>query len=329
MAKAADARPFVGVDLGGTNIAAGLVDAEGRVLARSRKKTGTDTSPEAVVKRVLSAVQDILDEGHIGTDGIAALGIGAPGPVDPGRGMVLKAPNLGWSMVPLGEMLSRGLKIPAFVDNDVNVGTWAEHVLGAGQGVQDVMGVFVGTGIGAGLVLAGRLYHGHHLTAGEIGHTWLLADAPMGRRTAENIASRTAIGFQLQQLTLASHPSLLANFAEGGDLRNVRSKALAKALEAGDDLTRTVVQQAATYVGVTIANAVTLLSLPCVVLGGGLTEALGRTWVAWVRHAFKGAVFPPELAGCRIVAARLGDDAGVVGAALIARDRVAPRRPPV
>lgn len=323
MAKSSVRGPYVGIDLGGTNIVAGLVDAEGRVLSRSKKKTGTDTTPEALVKRIVVTVQEILAEARIGVGDLSAIGVGAPGPVDPGRGMVLKAPNLGWSAVPLADLLSAQLKIPAFVDNDVNVGTWAEHVLGAGQGVQDMMGVFVGTGIGAGLVLDGRLYHGHFRTAGEIGHTWIHADAPRGRRTLENVASRTAIGFQLHQLALASNPTLLTRFADEGDLRSIRSKALAKALEAGDELTRTVVQQAAAYVGVAIANQVTLLSLPCVVLGGGLTEALGRTYVDWVRKAFDVAVFPSELSKCRIVSAKLGDDAGMVGAALIARDRLA------
>ncbi len=322
MAKPGVQGPFVGVDLGGTNIVAGLMDAEGRILARSKKKTGADTSPDAVVRRILATVTEILAEARIAPDQLAAIGVGAPGPVDPGRGMVLKAPNLGWSDVPLADILAAQLKVPAFVDNDVNVGTWAEYVVGAGQGCRDMMGVFVGTGIGAGLVLDGRLYHGHFRTAGEIGHTWIQADAPLGRRTTENLASRTAIGFQLHQLALASHSTLLTQFADEGDLRNLRSKALAKSLEAGDELTRIVVQQAATYVGIAIANSVTLLSLPCVVLGGGLTEALGRTFVTWVRAAFVGAVFPPELAECRIVAGKLGDDAGMVGAAMVARDRL-------
>jgi glucokinase len=316
-------RVYIGVDLGGTNVMAGLIDSRGRILSRCKKKVGPDTAPDAVVKRVLAAIDGARQAVNVPGSAVAAVGVGAPGPVDPVRGVVLRAPNLGWSNHPLSDVLSAALKLPVAVDNDVNVGTWAEHVLGAGRGHADMMGLFVGTGIGAGLVLEDRLYHGHFLTAGEIGHTVLHADAPLGRRTLEQCASRTAIGNLLSQLIQASHSSAITEMV-GGDLKAIRSKVLARALESGDELTRRVVRQAAEYVGVSIANTVTLLSLPCVVLGGGLTEALGRTWVGWVRKAFEASVFPPELSSCKIVAARLGDDAGMVGAALLARDRFDP-----
>lgn len=318
--------PFLGVDLGATNVVAGVVDPTGRVVSRAKKKIGGDPSPDAVLARVLATIREALDEAGLPPEGVAAVGVGAPGPVDPLRGVVLRAPNLGWRDVPLAALVTEALGRPCFVDNDVNVGTLAEHLLGAGRGFDDLMGIFVGTGIGAGLVLNVRLYHGHAFTAGEIGHTLLHADLPRGRRTLENCASRTAIGFWLQQLVDASHPSALTGLVEGGDLRQVRSKALAKALDQKDPVAVEVVQRAATYVGIAIANAVTMLSLPCVVVGGGVTEALRRPWMTWIRRAFAEAVFPSELAACRIVAARLGDDAGMVGAALVARDRAARHR---
>jgi glucokinase len=193
--------------------------------------------------------------------------------------------------------------------------------MGAARGYEDCLGVFVGTGIGGGLVLGGKLYHGHFLTAGEIGHVVIHADAQRGRRTLENGASRTAITNLLIQLIQTNHPSRISELVKG-DFSEVRSKVLAQAIEEGDALAVEVIRQAAQYVGIAIANVVTLMSLPCVVLGGGLTEALGRRWVEWVRESYENYVFPPDLKRCKIVAAKLGDDAGRFGAALLARERL-------
>jgi glucokinase len=177
--------------------------------------------------------------------------------------------------------------------------------------------------VGSGIILGGALYHGHHWTAGEIGHVIIQADAPLGRRTLENLGSRTAIAQHLRSLVEANHASRLVEIVEG-DLSAIRSSALNKALRQQDGLTRMVVQQAASYVGTAIANTVTLLSLPCVVLGGGLTTALGNIWLEWVRQAFEGRVFPEELRTCKLLAGQLGDDAGAVGAADLARRRLGP-----
>ncbi|MFP4145011.1 MAG: ROK family protein [Phycisphaeraceae bacterium] len=310
---------YVGIDLGGTNIQAGVMGPDQSVLARHKTKTKADKGTEAVLDRIAKAVTDLLDEADLSASDVGGLGIGAPGAIDVASGVVLNAVNLRWRDVELAKELGRRLDLPVTVDNDVNVGTWGEQQLGAGRDFDDVMGVFVGTGIGAGIVLDGRLYHGHFRTAGEIGHTVLSADAPLGRRTLEDLASRTAIVRQLTQLIRSNHPSCLPELVEG-DLRKIRSRVLAEAVRQKDALTLEVIEQAAKYVGTAIANAVTLLSLPCVVLGGGLTEALGRTWVDLVRTAFSEHVFPWELRECTIVPSELEDDAGVLGAALLARE---------
>lgn len=322
MAKANDKRPFVGIDLGGTNIQVGVLGKNHKLLATARSKTKAEEGSESVVKRIARTVRDALDEAGVKTDEVGGVGIGAPGVVDIRKGVVLTAVNLRWNDFPLAKLLSRELdKLPVTLDNDVNVGTWGEYKAGAAQGYDDVLGVFVGTGIGGGLVLGGKLYHGHFLTAGEIGHTVLIADGQRGRRTLENLASRTAITSLIVQLIQSNHASKVSQIA-GGDLANVRSKVLAEALSKDDKLTIEVIQKAAHYVGVAIANLVTVMSLPCVVLGGGVTEALDKRWLEWVRRSFEATVFPPELARCRILSGKLGDDAGCIGAALLARERL-------
>jgi glucokinase len=310
---------FLGVDLGGTNIQAGVLDANHRLLARVKTKTKAEEGPPAVIRRVAAAARNAASDAGLDMDEIGGLGIGAPGVVDVDRGIVLKAVNLRWDDLPLAKSLRREVGVPVVVDNDVNVAAWGEYVAGVGGGFPDMLGVWVGTGIGGGLILGGRLYRGFYQTSGEIGHTVLHADAPLGRRTLENIASRTAIVNTITQLINSNHQSKITNIA-GEDLSSIRSRVIAKAYNSGDRLTRDVVGQAARDVGVAIANCVTLLSLPCVVVGGGFTDALGQKWVDLVRKSFETHVFPPQLACCKVLASKLGDDAGIIGAALLCQD---------
>ena len=310
-------KAYIGIDLGGTNIQAGIIDAEGRLIVRDDMKTKAEGGADAVIGRVRKLVEKLVLESELKRSAIGGLGIGAPGAIDHKTGVVVNAPNLRWTRFPLAQTLERELKFPIVVDNDVNVGAWGEYKAGAGRGHDDMMGIFIGTGIGGGLVLNGELYHGHYMSAGEIGHTVIDAGGALGRRTLENLASRTNIANLLRQLIQSNHPSVISELSEG-DLSHIRSKVLAGAIRRKDPLTMRVIEQAAEYVGVAIANAVTLLSLSCVVVGGGVTEALGRSWVQLVRRSFEQNVFPAQLSRCRVVASRLGDDAGVIGAALLA-----------
>jgi len=320
-------RPSVGVDLGGTNIAAGVVDPRGRVLGRAKVKTRAEDGADAVVARIGKVARDAMAAARLDEGDVLGLGVGAPGAVDMGRGLVLDAPNLRWTRFPLARALAREFRTPVVVDNDANVAAWGEHVAGAARAHSDLIGIWVGTGIGAGIVLGGRVYYGHHFTSGEIGHTVIHADAPPGRRTLENTASRTAVAAWLTQLVMANRPSVLPKLVDG-NLSEIRSRTLARAVELDDALTVEVLRRAAHYVAVAAANAVTLLSLPCVVVGGGVTEALGEKWIGWIRASFDELVFPRELRSCRVVAARLGDDAGLVGAAMLAREAALRRQSP-
>ncbi|MCE9592075.1 MAG: ROK family protein [Planctomycetes bacterium] len=316
-----ETRSFIGVDLGGTGIKVGVLDAKNRLLGTEKTKTRSEEGSGAIVKRIARTVREAMEEARVKPANVGGLGIGAPGVVDINKGIVIQAVNLRWNKFPLAKLLRDELKMPVTLDNDVNVGTWGEFVLGAARGHNDVLGVFVGTGIGGGLVLHGKLYHGHFLTAGEIGHVTMYPGMVRGRRTLENNASRTAIVNLLSQLILSNHPSKLSEIT-GGDPASTRSKAIAQAVAKDDPLTIEVLKSAAEHIGIAIANVVTVMSLPCVVLGGGLTEALDKRWTEWVAESFENHVFPPELRHCKIVTSKLGDDAGVVGAALLARERL-------
>lgn len=321
MAKSKAAAPVIGIDLGGTNITAGLVDGRNRISAREKIDTEADQGAAHVIERLSLCVDQVIRDAGCSRTDVAGIGLGVPGAVDVDKGVVLEAVNLRWTDVGVAAALGKKTNLPVTIDNDVNVGTWGAYTLGAGRGSKSLFGIFVGTGIGGGFVLDGKLEHGVYGTAGEVGHTVIDAHAPHGLRTLEQLASRTAIVNRLLQMISANHASDLPKLA-GKRWPRIRSKVLARAYEGKDALTVRVLHDAAEAVGVAIANVVTLLGIDCVVVGGGVTQALGERWMEEIRKSFEASVFPPVCRNCRLVASTLGDDAGLIGAALLARDRL-------
>ncbi|MBL9032895.1 MAG: ROK family protein [Phycisphaerae bacterium] len=317
----AQSKPVVGIDLGGTNMQIAVVSPERTILGRAKKKTKPDDGRDAVLARIAEGVQEACADAKIALSDLAGLGIGAPGAIEPSAGVVLEAVNLRWNDVPLADLLRKRLNMPAFVDNDVNVAVYAENVMGAGEQSRDLLGVWVGTGIGGGLILNGAMYYGTFFTAGEIGHTILFPGIPLGSRSLEHNCSRTAVVDRIVRLVKSNRRSVIPSLVDG-DLEQVKSKTVAKAYQMGDELTVQVVDHVADLLGIAIANVVTLLSLPRVVLGGGLTEALGDALVERVKKSARANVFPDKCKQVKVVATRLLDDAGALGAALIAQDRL-------
>ncbi|MFN5496560.1 MAG: ROK family protein, partial [bacterium] len=269
-----------------------------------------------------------MDDAKTPRERLFGVGVGAPSAVDFDRGVVIKAGNLGWEDLPLRDILSRefakdagvretGLRVA--LDNDVNVAAWGEAQLGAARGRGNVLAVWVGTGVGAGLVLDGKLWRGPRHTAGEIGHVILFPGGQPGFMTVEDVCSRTGIVNALKRL-LPMYPdsALHKLIAEKADeTGSIGSSTIARAYEQDDELARTVVDKSAEFLGVAVANIVTMLSIDCVVLGGGVTEALGGPYVSRVTKSFERAVFPSVLRKTDIVASSLDDDAGVFGAAML------------
>ncbi len=315
------AKPVVGIDLGGTNIQIGVVTPEFKIVGRSRKKTKADEGREAVLTRLAEGIKEACSEAGLAPSALGGIGLAAPGAIDPRKGLVLEAVNLRWTNQPVAKQLSDRLAgLPVLLDNDVNAAVLGENRLGAGDNAQHLLGVWLGTGIGGGLILNGALYYGHYFSAGEIGHTILFPGSPPGSRTLEHNCSRTAVADRLARLIRSNRKSILTDLSEG-DLDKIRSKAISKAYESGDDLTVEIIHNAADLLGIAVANAVTLLSLPRVVLGGGLTEAIGEPLVKRVRQSFEKHVFPDACRDAKIVASKLEDDAGLLGAAILAAEK--------
>ncbi|MDP1660321.1 MAG: ROK family protein [Phycisphaerales bacterium] len=311
-------RPVIGIDLGGTNMQIGVVDAKGKVIGRAKKKTKAAEGFKAVVARMAEGVADACKDAGITVRGVSAIGIGAAGAVDPKTGVILQAPNLRWTNAPLARTLAAATGRPVYVTNDVRAAVIGEHTHGAGKGSTHMMAVWLGTGIGGGLILNNKVYPGFFNTAGEIGHMSLLPGSPPGHRTFEHNCSRSAVAERIIKLIKGGRPSLVTRLTEG-DLSEVKARVIADAYRGNDPLVREIVNDAAHFIGIAIASINSAVSLQRVVLGGGLTEAIGEPLVRLVRASHNAAVYPHILRKTEIVKTKLEDDAGVIGGAVFAQ----------
>jgi glucokinase len=325
MAKETRDRPVVGIDLGGTKILAGVVDAKGKIIGQAKRATKPEDGVEAVVERMAKTVREAVSNAELSPGDIAAVCSCAPGTIDAGRGVVRFAPNLhNWENVPLAKLLGDKLDLPAFVENDVNLGTLGEYVLGAGQGIDNLVGIFVGTGIGGGLILNGKLWGGWRGGAGEVGHTVVLAEGPVcgcgSRGCVEALASRTAIERDIWAGVKAGRPSLIPEIMQRDKRQRLTSGALAEAFEKGDPLVREVIGRAQFYIGVLVGNLVNIIDPQMVIIGGGVAEALGEKYVEPIRPvAYQYFINKRGAGDVQIVSAMLGDNAALLGAAVHAR----------
>ena len=324
-----DKRPVIGIDLGGTKILAGVVDDGGKVLGTAKRPTKPETGAEAIVDRMARVAREAIEIAGLKIGDLAALGAGVPGPLDPEEGMVISAPNLpGWHNVPLAAMIGERLTLPVFIENDVRLGTLGEFTMGTGRGACDMAGIFIGTGIGGGLILNGKLRQGWRKNAGELGHMILLPDGPVcgcgNRGCLESLASRTAMERDILAGIDAGRASLVPKLMEGEGRGRLTSGVLAEAIRNNDALVCDVMARAQHYLGLAVASIVNLLDLERVILGGGVVEALGDPFLEPIREvAYQNFINKRKARKVLILPAKLGDMAGLLGAAVYARERLA------
>ncbi len=311
---------WVGFDLGGTKMMATVFDGAFAVLGRKRKKTRGYNGQKVGVERIIETINQALDEAHINRQEVAGIGIGCPGPVDPEKGIVLEAANLGWHNVDLRTSLKQAYDLSACVLNDVDAGVYAENLFGAAKGARTVVGIFPGTGIGGGCVYNGEIIQGKNISCMEIGHIEISAGGGLcgceQRGCLETVASRLAISAEVAK---AEFRGQIKKLRPGTDLAAIRSSILAEALTMGDETVEKILRKAAQQIGIALANVVHLLAPDVVVLGGGLVEAMPNLFIDEVSQTAKGRVMKSFRDTFRVVAAKLGDDATVRGAAAWAR----------
>jgi glucokinase len=314
----------VGIDLGGTKVMVAVLDEKLKVLTRVKMRTHGEEGPKATVLRMAKLVRKGLDEipGGVAAK-ISYVGVGAPGPLKPGTGVIVAAPNLGWKNVPLKKMLEAQLKCPVNVDNDVNMGTYGEYFAGAAKGKSLVVGLFPGTGIGGGIVIDGKVIQGASGSAGELGHIIVDPNGLLcgcGRRGCiETVASRLAIAKEVAVAAIRGQsPFMLKKYET--KIEDMKSSAFAEAIDAGDKVVESIVRHAAHMLGIAAASVVNILSPDCIVLGGGLVEAMPKLFLEEVRCGIEEYGMPPIIPYVKVVKAALGDDAVAVGAAAYARE---------
>ncbi|MGH7144017.1 MAG: ROK family protein [Planctomycetota bacterium] len=325
--------PSVGLDMGGTKILAAVVDARGKIRARVKMPTQAEDGPESVVRRVAKSVFAVIEESRLKIEDVGAMGISIPCPIDPQVGFVENAVNLGWRNFPAKKKLEKAIGRSIWLENDVNAGTYGEFRYGAAQGRKDVFGIFAGTGIGGGVIIDGRMHRGFNKTAGEVGHIVMKVDGPVQGGgfpgTFEALASRTALTKWLtKQITKKGRKSdlkkiLKAEKKNGAKGVRIRSGMIKDAAENGDKVVLEGLERVGRVLGMAAASIIHVLGPEMVVLGGGLMEACGPFLMPMVKKTVDAYTFEIQRRNMDVVMAQLGDDAGILGAAAIARDEAA------
>lgn len=320
---------WVGFDLGGTKMQAVLFDSQMQPIARRKKKTRGHEGSAAGIARMIGTMDKLLEEGKVSRGQLTGIGVGCPGPLDLDEGIIHEAPNLGWKNVRIVDQLVHEFGCPAVICNDVDAGVYGEYQFGAAQGSRTALGVFPGTGIGGGLVYEGRIFRGRKTSCLEIGHLPVVPNgAPCGcgrRGCLETVASRLALSAEIAKAAYRGQAPHLLRLA-GTDLANIRSGTLAEAIAAGDRIVEDILKDGARMIGVAIAGTINLLAPDTIVLGGGLVEALPKLFVEGIEEALSNHVMPSYIGTYSVQVARLGDDAGAMGAAAWGRRAIEDRR---
>jgi len=326
MAGQSSGQPVVGVDLGGTKILTAVVGDRRTILGRSKKPTPAKDGAEAILEAIVATVDESLAAAGLSRDDVAGVGVGSPGPLDPDTGIVLFSANLNVKDFPIAPELSKQLGKPVLLQNDVRVGGYGEYRLGAGQGYKNILVAFVGTGIGGCVICDGKIVEGATGNAGELGHIVVKAGGPQcncgNRGCMEALSSRTAIAHRVAKAVRNGHPTSLAGKVDK-KLGRLKSGDLAAALAANDPVALKEVHRAARYLGIGLGSLVNVFGPEIVIIGGGVTEALGTPFVDLIRTSLRATVLVDPNEIIKVEPASLGDDAGVLGAALFASEKFA------
>jgi len=313
------AKGVLGVDIGGTKIAVGIVDRSGKILAQGRTPMVANGTPEVALDAVVSAIDSVLSPSAVDIEGI---GICAPGPLDPKSGIVLNPPNLPcWRNFPLAEKMRAKYSVPVKVDNDANAAALAETLWGAAQSFRYVFYATIGTGIGTGIVFDGAIYHGKTGSAGEGGHVSIDYRGPVclcGKRGCiEILAAGPAIGARARA-KVAAEPSRGKTILDlvKGDISSITSQHVGKAFESGDPLAREVLEETVHLLTIWLGNIVDLLDPDVIVVGGGVAAML-RSFFEEIKCELPDWCVNPRASEIPLLMAHYGADAGIAGGAAL------------
>ncbi|MCL0092022.1 ROK family protein [Dehalococcoidales bacterium] len=313
--------PVLAIDVGGTKIITAIISNKGQVMAREYYLTRADEGPESVINRILSAIDHLLNLRNIAPSQLDSISIAAAGAIDFERGLVTLSPNLpGWYNIPLRDMVKGKYKVNTWLINDASAAALGEHHLGAGRGVNNLILLTLGTGIGGGIIINDQLYHGPCGSAGEIGHMTIDANGPRCKcgniGCLEILASGTAVAQEAIRRIGQGESSSLTEVK----IENITAETVSIAAQGGDPLALEVISKAATYLGVGMVNLVNIFNPEMIIVGGGMAQ-MGELLLNPARQVVTERAFKLPAQAVRIVPAQLGDNAGVLGAAIFARQQ--------
>ena len=312
---------YLGIDLGGTHIAAGVVTADGQVLSKAERPTLAERHYEEVIRDMGGACLDALEKAGLQASDMAGIGIGIPGLADNTTGRVIFCTNLGWHDVPLVEQLQRYIQLPVYIDNDATVAGYAESVAGVSKGLSSSVFLTLGTGVGGGIVIGDKPWTGAHGVASEIGHLTIVVDGEQctcGKKGClERYCSATAIIRMARQRTEGKPDSAIL-LAAGGDPKKITARIVIDLAKQGDPLATEIFDIYTKYLAIAVNIITSFLDPEMVVLGGGVSHA-GQFLLDHVNRKIPSYLMFKTLPYPTLALAELGNDAGLIGAALISR----------
>lgn len=319
---AKDARLYIGIDVGGTKICAGLVGPQGKVLFREKIPTPVQASGGRALSAISEVIQNLFSGRRIKLKHIRGIGIGIPGLVDSQKGRALLTPNMGLSGVNIVSKLKREFPVKILIGNDVNLGILGERWLGAAKGMQDAIGLFLGTGIGAGVIAGGRLITGYQGIAAEIGHLIIDPRGPVcscgNQGCLEAFAGRWAIERDIREaLGRGGRPKLHKLIKKKA--KRIKSKVLRQALDKKDPVVTPIMRRASEAIGLACISLRHIFDPECIIFGGGVIEACADFIIPIARKTMQKDKFFRSMRGCKMKKSSLGEDAILLGAVALVR----------
>ena len=307
----------VGVDLGGTNVKVALVDTKGNIVIKKKFSTKVSNGPSKIIGQMIKSIKEITKS--ISPNLLNGVGIGAAGEIDHRKGRIRFSPNLFWEDIPLVSKIKKEINLPVVLENDANAAAWYMYQLGPGKGVHSLMCVTLGTGVGGGIIINKQIYRGWRGKAGEIGHMTLFPDGLKCNCGNYGCLERYVGARYIVERAIArikKGGETILKDKVSGNLSKISPYLLEKAARQGDKLCREIWEETGEYLGIVLANVITLLDLEMIVICGGISKA-GKLLFSSLKTTLEKRVFGKSKKSVKLVHSRLEEEAGVIGAALL------------
>ena len=313
---------YLGLDLGGTKLLAGLADAQGNIITRSRKETEAELGEDKIIENMIETIESVLNKAGVNKNQVRTLGIGSPGPLDAEKGIIIENSNLPWENVQLVKKMEAALGINTLLKNDANAAALGEKWFGAGREVDNMVYLTISTGIGGGAIINKELFSGVNDNACEIGHTVIDPNGPLcgcgNHGCLESFSSGTSIGKRAREAAAAGKGKKMLDLADN-IIEDIDAVICAQAAYQGDQTAIDIFEKAGYYLGIGLGNIVNIFNTELIILGGGVMKA-SDLFLDQALKAMKDIALPGPLEIVTVKEAQLGSDIGLMGAIAVAME---------